>query len=64
MTYYTTKDKKIKLFNRDCIDIFKCLLNEGYKNKIDLIICDPPYKVTSRGKTGNTGGMLKNKYGG
>jgi len=61
MNYYTTKDKKIKLFNNDCIDIFECLLNKGYNDRIDLIICDPPYKVTGRGNTGNTGGMLKKK---
>lgn len=61
MNYYTTKDKKIKLFNKDCIDIFECLFNKGYNDRIDLIICDPPYKVTGRGNTGNTGGMLKKK---
>ena len=38
MSYYTTKDKKIKLFNRDCILIFKELLDKGYENKIDLIV--------------------------
>lgn len=41
----------------DCIDYLKNLKD----NSIDLIVTDPPYKVTSRGNTGNTGGMLKKK---
>lgn len=36
-------------------------LNNLADNSIDLIVTDPPYKVTSRGNTGNTGGMLKKK---
>lgn len=28
-------------------------------NSIDLIVTDPPYKVTKRGSAGNVGGMLK-----
>lgn len=28
---------------------------------VDLIVTDPPYKVTSRGNAGNSGGMLKTK---
>ena len=28
---------------------------------IDLIITDPPYKITSRGNAGNSGGMLQSK---
>ena len=44
----------ITLYNSDCLDIFKTLSDES----IDLIVTDPPYKMTSRGGTGNTGGML------
>lgn len=29
-------------------------------NSIDLIVTDVPYRITSRGNTGNTGGMLLN----
>lgn len=28
-------------------------------NQIDLIVTDPPYKVTPKGNSGNSGGMLK-----
>ena len=28
-------------------------------NQIDLIVTDPPYKVTSRGNSGNSGGMFQ-----
>lgn len=30
-------------------------------NSIDLICVDPPYKVTSRGNAGTSGGMMQNK---
>lgn len=30
-------------------------------NSIDLVATDPPYKVTSRGNAGNSGGMLQKK---
>jgi len=46
-----------KIYNCDFLE--NTLLNES----IDLIVTDPPYKVTSRGrgKNTNTGGMLKDK---
>ena len=28
-------------------------------NSIDLVVTDPPYKTTSRGNSGNSGGMLQ-----
>ena len=43
-----------KLFNGDCLELISKLPDES----IDLIITDPPYKVTSRGNAGNSGGML------
>ena len=41
----------------DCIDYLKNLKD----NSIDLIITDPPYKITARGHAGNSGGMLQKK---
>lgn len=42
------------LFNIDCLEILKSLPDAS----VDLVVTDPPYKVTSRGSSGNTGGML------
>lgn len=61
MNYYFSENKQIKLYNEDCLIIMQNLLNIGMKDKIDLIICDPPYRVTSRGSAGNSGGMLQEK---
>ena len=47
----------LKIYNKD----YKEVLSDIPDNFIDLIITDPPYKVTSRGSTGNTGGMLLKK---
>lgn len=45
------------------IDNCDCL--EGMKNipdaSVDLIVTDPPYKITSRGNGGNSGGMFQKK---
>jgi site-specific DNA-methyltransferase (adenine-specific) len=49
----------IKLFNNDCIEIMDKLIEQGIK--VDMIFTDPPYKVTSRGSAGNSGGMLQKK---
>lgn len=43
------------LKNGDCME----WLNNLKDNSIDLIITDPPYKVTSRGSAGTSGGMLQ-----
>ena len=45
------------LYFGDCLDIMKDIPD----NSIDLIATDPPYKVTSRGSSGDTGGMLTGK---
>lgn len=50
------KTERVSLFNCDCIE----LLSTINTNSIDCIVTDPPYKMTSRGGTGTTGGMLKN----
>ena len=47
----------IQLYNDDCLKIMKTLEN----NSIDLIVTDPPYKVSSKGNAGNAGGMLQSK---
>ena len=41
----------------DCLEIMKDIPDKS----IDLIVTDPPYKVTSRGSAGNSGGMLQKK---
>jgi adenine-specific DNA methyltransferase len=61
MNYWFSEDKKIKLYNEDCLIVLQKLLDIGMKDKIDLIVCDPPYRVTSRGNAGNSGGMLQEK---
>jgi DNA modification methylase len=48
---------KIDLRKGDCLDIMKDIPNDS----VDLVVTDPPYKVTARGNSGNTGGMLKKK---
>lgn len=45
----------IKLYNGDCLEVMNIIPS----GSVDLIITDPPYKTTSRGCTGNSGGMFK-----
>ena len=47
----------IQLYNDDCIKKMKELIENG--TQVDLIVVDPPYKVTSRGNGGNSGGMFQ-----
>ena len=47
----------VKLLNDDCMEVLKSLPDES----IDLIVTDPPYKVTAKGNSGNSGGMMKSK---
>lgn len=44
-----------KLLQGNCLELMKKIPD----NSIDLIATDPPYRVTSRGNAGNSGGMLK-----
>jgi site-specific DNA-methyltransferase (adenine-specific) len=44
-----------RIYNMDCREGFKLIPD----NSIDLIVTDPPYKTTSRGSSGGTGGILK-----
>lgn len=46
---------RAKLICGECVEQLK-LLDD---NSIDLIVTDPPYKTTSRGNAGNSGGMLQ-----
>lgn len=39
----------------DCLEVLKSIPSES----VDLIVTDPPYKTTSRGNAGNSGGMLQ-----
>ena len=45
----------IMLLNQDVREVFKTISD----NSIDLVVTDPPYKTTSRGNAGNSGGMLQ-----
>lgn len=51
------ENKNYELFNNDCMEVLKTIPD----NSVDLLITDPPYKVTSRGNAGNSGGMLQKK---
>lgn len=45
------------LYNENCLDGLKIIPNES----IDLVVTDPPYKITPRGNHGTSSGMLANK---
>lgn len=45
------------LINGECLAELKNIKD----NSIDLIVTDPPYKITARGHAGNSGGMLQKK---
>lgn len=47
--------KDIELWYGDCLELMKDIPN----GSIDLVVTDPPYKTTSRGSSGGTGGILK-----
>ena len=47
----------IDLRQGDCLELMKDIPD----NSIDFIVTDPPYRVTSRGSAGNSGGMLQKK---
>ncbi len=42
------------IYNDDCLKILPTLPNDS----IDLVLTDPPYRMTSRGNAGNSGGMF------
>lgn len=43
------------MFNMNTIELLKQIEDES----VNLIVTDPPYKVTARGNSGNAGGMLQ-----
>ena len=47
--------KDIELWQGDCLELMKDIPD----GSIDLVVTDPPYKTTSRGSSGGTGGILK-----
>jgi site-specific DNA-methyltransferase (adenine-specific) len=47
----------INLKQGDCLELMKDIPD----GSVDLIITDPPYKITSRGNGGNSGGMFQKK---
>lgn len=38
----------VQLYNGDCLEVLANIAD----NSIDLVVTDPPYKTTSRGKLG------------
>lgn len=46
-----------RLYNDDCLNTLQEFIKRG--ELVDCIITDPPYRVTSRGSSGTTGGMFK-----
>ena len=49
------QDNDITLYKADCLEV---LSQRDMMNSIDLVLTDPPYLITSRGNSGDTGGML------
>lgn len=50
-------DKSVYLFQGDSISYLKSLSDDS----VDLVVTDPPYRTTSRGNSGTSGGMLATK---
>lgn len=50
-------DNTIRMINGDSIEFMKGLQDES----IDLIVTDPPYRITPKGCAGNSGGMMTTK---
>lgn len=55
MSYMNITPAQVQLICGDCIDTLAKIQSES----VDLLITDPPYRVTSRGNAGNSGGMLQ-----
>lgn len=50
-------NEKIVIKQGDCLELMSNIRNDS----IDCIITDPPYRITSRGNGGNSGGMFQKK---
>ena len=46
-----------KLLQGDCLELIKKIPDKS----VDMIVTDPPYKITARGNGGNSGGMFQKK---
>ena len=49
----------MELFKGDTMELLDNMIKDN--KKVDLIITDPPYKITARGNGGNSGGMFQKK---
>ena len=49
----------IAIYNDDSMKLMDSWIKSGFK--VNLIITDPPYKITARGNGGNSGGMFQKK---
>lgn len=58
MLNYSKIDNAI-IFNENCLNVLDCMIAKN--KKVDMIFTDPPYKVTTRGSAGNSGGMFLKK---
>lgn len=47
----------MQLYNDDCLKVLSSMPD----NSIDLIVTDPPYRITARGNGGTSGGMFQKK---
>lgn len=60
--YRSEAGQSIEFFdNRIFCEDSRDYLNHLPDESIDLVVTDPPYKITSRGCSGTTGGMMKTK---
>lgn len=50
-------EQAINIYYGNALELIKSIPDSS----IDLVVTDPPYKVTARGNSGNTGGMLAKK---
>ena len=50
-------EKRVTIYHDDVLNIMKTMDD----NSVDLVVTDPPYKVTARGNAGNSGGMMQKK---
>ena len=48
---------EIKLLQGNCLELMKDIPD----GSVDVVATDPPYKITSRGDGGNSGGMFQKK---
>lgn len=54
---YSESGYGINIYNEDFRKVMKLLDDES----VDMAVTDPPYRITSRGNSGTTGGLLTNK---